>query len=242
MAHSAIPELAEPLRTDLVILDELPALSKLVGGRLPLHVEDLLPGPNLFFRCLMAIQAPAHVERMSLPYKGHLINGTVAGRTADTLLNMNAVIKKDEIGQLIDSFPMKRFLTGEALTNWRQHGRIGPHARMAGHAGFGWRDSCKRGFFNRGMAIAAIQSQPCNVVLMTKGHLLLARDVLVGGVRRAIDEVDHTPKGKEAKEAAHQCRSRETVAALSKYLAHEFSDRAPPRTHNSSNCATKNIA
>src|SRR5262249_27561283 len=62
MAHSAIPQLAQPLSANLVVRDQFAASLNLIGWRFPFHIEDLVLGPNLLFRGLMAIQAPAHVQ------------------------------------------------------------------------------------------------------------------------------------------------------------------------------------
>ena len=57
-------------------------------------------------------------------------------------------------------------------------------------------------------------------MLMAKGHLLFARNILIGGVRRPIHRIDQAKKTKEAKEQQHQGGPGETVAALTKDLRH----------------------
>src|ERR1043166_8008785 len=112
---------------------------------------------------------------------------------------MDAVVEENEIRQIIDAIPLQGLLCGQALAHRREHWRIGPYLRVAGHAGLGRRDSRERGFLNRGMAIAAIEPEPGDVMLMAERHRLLSRHTFIGGVRRPINSIDQPPKPKEAK-------------------------------------------
>ena len=116
----------------------------------------------------------------------HLIHAPVAGRTANAFLHVNAVIEKNEIGQLIDALPMEWLLRRETLPDRREHGRLRPNLRMTGHAGFGRRHAGECGFFDGRMAITAIDAEPGNVMLMAERHWLRDRNILFGRIGRAI--------------------------------------------------------
>lgn len=69
----------------------------LIGGRLPIHVGDLVVGPQIFLRIAMAIQTPTHGQLFGLKHEGHLIDLPVTGGAANPLIHMNAVIEIYEI-------------------------------------------------------------------------------------------------------------------------------------------------
>jgi hypothetical protein len=144
----------------------------------------------------------------------------MAGRTADPLLDVNAVIEENEIGQLIDTRPLDRLLRRQALPHRRENRRILPYLRMTGHAGFGRRQSGKRGFLDRGMAITAVEAETRDVMLMTERDRLRQRHVLLGGIRRTINGINDTPKSEEPEEYSQQRHASDAVAAFSKNLRH----------------------
>jgi hypothetical protein len=69
----------------------------LIRGRLPIHIGDLIVWPQIFFRIAMAVETPVHGQRLGLKHERHLIDLTVAGRTANALIHVNAVIEIYEI-------------------------------------------------------------------------------------------------------------------------------------------------
>jgi len=75
----------------------------LVLGRLVKGVEHLRAGPEIFFGGVVAIQAPAHVQRLRAPGDVHVANGAVTGGAAHTLGNVDAVIEIYEVGDSIDA-------------------------------------------------------------------------------------------------------------------------------------------
>lgn len=66
---------------------------------------------------------------------------------------------------------------------------------MAVHAGFSWRNACEFGSLDGGMAVAAINSQAGNVVLMAEGRGLRLDYCRVGDIRRTLD-LGHGPEHK----------------------------------------------
>jgi hypothetical protein len=75
-----------------------PPESVLVWRRLIGHVEHLISRPEVLSRISVAFKAPLHVERIDLVGKRHLIHAAVTTGAADTLLYVNAVIEKNEVG------------------------------------------------------------------------------------------------------------------------------------------------
>jgi len=69
----------------------------LISGWLPIHVGDLVVGPQIFLRVAMAIQTPTHSQLFGLKHKGHLIDLAMTRRTTDTLIHVDAVIEIYEI-------------------------------------------------------------------------------------------------------------------------------------------------
>ena len=58
----------------------------------------------------MAIQTPFHRERLFLPRQRHLINPPMTGNAPDTFLNVNRMMKIDEIGKIVQPGPHQRLI------------------------------------------------------------------------------------------------------------------------------------
>src|SRR6185312_9725497 len=69
--------------------------------------------------------------------------------------------------------PADRDVVGETLTVGRQHGGVGPDLRMAGHADRRGRHSCVGGLLDFRMTIAAVDSEPADMVLVAEWDRLL---------------------------------------------------------------------
>ena len=69
----------------------------LVGGRLPIHIGDLIVRAQILLRIAMAIETPLHGQRLGLKHERHLIDLAVAGGATNTLIHVNAVIEIYEI-------------------------------------------------------------------------------------------------------------------------------------------------
>jgi len=63
----------------------------------------------------MTVETPFHLQRLLLPHERHAINLAVAGRAADALVHVNAVVEVDEVRQIVDARPLNRFAAAEAL-------------------------------------------------------------------------------------------------------------------------------
>src|SRR4051812_9572125 len=162
----------------------------------------------------MAIETPTHVKRLRLPRDRHLVHGAVAGGAADAFPHVNAVIEKNEIGQLIDARPLNGLLTRQAIAHGRQDGRVPPHLRMTRHAGFRRWDARERRRFDRRMAVTAVDAESADVMLMTEGRGLGEWNILLRGIRRAIDGVDDAPKKEEPEERRYERYSGNAITAF----------------------------
>ena len=91
-----------------------------------MRVVNFRGGPNEILRGAMTIQTPLHVERLGAPGERHLVELTVAGRTADAVRDMDAVVEVNEIGQVVNPIPLQRRVRRQALPDRLQQGRFGP--------------------------------------------------------------------------------------------------------------------
>ena len=72
----------------------------------------------------MAVQAPLHQQGMGLEDQRHLVDLPVARRAAYALVDVNAVIKIDEIGQAVNFDPLDGFIAAIALADGLEVGPI----------------------------------------------------------------------------------------------------------------------
>src|SRR5581483_6065396 len=77
----------------VVGMRELRPLARLVGRRLPGHVEDAIARTEISLRRPVTVQAPLHVERSDPRGQRHLIDSAVAGGASDSLVDVDAVIE-----------------------------------------------------------------------------------------------------------------------------------------------------
>jgi len=92
----------------------------------------------------------------------------MAGRAANSLRHVNAVIEIDEVGQRINARPGDRRGITEARADRLEDARAGPDLRMTRHTGLRRWHSRRGGNFRRAMAIAAIQPELAHVVLVAE--------------------------------------------------------------------------
>src|SRR3546814_4044648 len=56
----------------------------------------------------MTGQAPLHFQRAGAPGQRHLVDTTMARRTADALVDVDAVIKIDKVRKIVNALPRER--------------------------------------------------------------------------------------------------------------------------------------
>lgn len=94
--------------SDVVFFHQLLAEDMSIGLRLPIHIKYLLARSQELFRATMAVKAPFHLQSLVLPHERHAIDASMAGRAADTFVNVNAVVKINEVGQVVHPRPANR--------------------------------------------------------------------------------------------------------------------------------------
>src|SRR5271166_3006629 len=123
---------------------------------LPVHHKDSLLGTHMAFRMTMAIEAPFHRQRLLFPCQRHQINPPVARNARNSLLNVNSMLKIDEVGKVVNTGPDKGLTVPQTGTHRLEHRTVSPDLRVAGHASMRGRHTRKCCVLNRGMAIATV--------------------------------------------------------------------------------------
>jgi len=181
-------------RPDLVLRHKFSTHLFLICRSSPIHVENLIPRPHVLFRVAVAIQAPLHVERRSLKHKWHLIDRTVAGRTANPLVDVDAVVEINVIGQTVDLYPFNGAIAPETLAHRFQVTHIAKKHRMAIHACFCRRNSSiSRGFHAR-VTVPAVDAIISHMMLVAELYWLAPDNKLIRNKRRP-GEQQHSGQG-----------------------------------------------
>src|SRR5262252_2367763 len=72
----------------------------------PLYVGDLTARPNIRCRITMASDTPLHLQGVFLIDGRHIVDLTMARRTADALCYVDTVIEINELRQVMHAFPL----------------------------------------------------------------------------------------------------------------------------------------
>lgn len=109
---------------------------------------------------------------------------------ANSLMDVNAVVEKDVVRQVVRADPSQRHARSVTLPYWAQHCAVGPHLGMTIHARLRWRDACKAGIFYRSVAITAVQPKSANMVFMAERHGLWMNNSAIGVVSGALHHLE----------------------------------------------------
>ena len=156
----------------------------------------------------MAIQTPLHVKGLSFPRQWHLIDPTVTGFATNANMNVNAVIEVNEVGRIVDARPSNRTILPKARADGFQRRAVCPNLLVAVHAHLCRRNPGKGRRLDRGMAVAAVDSQSRHVMLVAERHRLIANDLLFGDVRRADNAAPRERHGNDYDKAAEDRETR----------------------------------
>ena len=170
----------------------------------------------------MATQTPLHLQRLLLIHEGHLIDWTVAGIAAHSLIDMNAVIEKDEVGELVHPRPLQRLARAVAGADGLKQLGVGPDLRVAVHASLGGRNAGEARSLNRGMAVAAVDPESGDVMLMAEGHGLRLPHSGIGNVGGTLDLHCHPTERGNHEDRAKNRGPRQGVGAAMKNLRHAY--------------------
>lgn len=83
--------------------------------------------------------------------------------------DVKAVVEIDEIGEIVDPYPLERAVAAITLPHRLQHRAVGPDLGMTAHAGLGGRDPRERGLLDRRMAVGAVDPETATWCLWLKG-------------------------------------------------------------------------
>lgn len=128
----------------------------------------------------MTRKTPLHLQCRRLVSNRHLIHTTVARRTADAFVYMNAVVEISVVRQVMYPNPLDWFASAKTGAHWFKIGAVSPNLLVAIHARVrGWHAGRRRCFY-RGMAVAAINAVVSDVMFVTELDWLLSLDPLAG--------------------------------------------------------------
>lgn len=135
----------------------------------------------------MTIKTPFHLQRRGLVRNRHLIDAPMTRRATDAFVNVDTVIEKRVVRQIVDPDPLDRFARSQTCAHRFQIGAIRPNLFVTVHARFRRRHAGRRRLLDRRMAITAIDAVVANVMFMAKLDWLLPFDPLSCVPGRAID-------------------------------------------------------
>ena len=123
----------------------------------------------------------------------HLLDSAMASGAADAV---GDVERCDRNRRSPEGYERGSSASGRSRTrlgaNRCQHLRISPDLRVTGHACFRRRDPGKSSLLDGGVAIAAVDPKLARMVGMAERNGLLARNVLLSHVSRALDLIPDT--------------------------------------------------
>jgi len=131
----------------------------------PLHIGHLRDGPDelavalLGLYVAMAVQAPAHAERLDLMDSFHLINATVAFHAAYSSRDVNAVVEVDVVWELVNPNPLHRFAGSPAFPDRLELLGVRFHELVAIHAGLGRGDHRHGRSLHVHVAVATVEAK-----------------------------------------------------------------------------------
>ena len=133
----------------------------------------------------MTFDAPLHLQCIFLENRRHVVDLAVARRAADAFGNMDAVIEIGKFRQIVNPFPLDRFVIAKTGADRLKIWAVGPDLAMAIHARLRRRHSRGRRSFDRLVAIAAIDTVIADMVLVAELDRLLLLKITTGQVRRS---------------------------------------------------------
>ena len=183
-------------------------------------------------RIAMAGDAPLHVERVLAPHERHLVHAPVTRLAADALLHVRRVIEVGEVGQVVNAQPLDRSIGAVALADRLEDGCVLPHLRVARHAGLGGGEPREARVLDARVAVATVDAEPLDVVLVAERHRLHARGVLLRDVGGTTQSIEQPPRRDHDEDGAENRDTADRVRAAMKDLGHRFASRrafsAPP--------------
>src|SRR5208282_130175 len=144
------------------------------------------------------------------------------GVAANALIDVNAVIEIDEVGELVDSRPLQRLAGAVAGADRFQERRVGPDLRVAVHAGLGGRNAGEARSLDRRVAIAAVNAESGDVMLVAEGHGLWLAHSSIGDVRRTLHLQRRPTERSNHEDRAKNCGPGQGIGAAMENLRHAY--------------------
>lgn len=188
--------------------------------RRPIHSEHFFPWSDELLRIAMALEAPLHIQRRDLIGERHQIDSAVTRRAADSLVQVNAVIEIDEVGQIVHPRPSDRLACAPALANGLQVRRVRPDLRVAVHARPSRGDSRERSFLDGRVTVAAIDAVIAYVMFVAELNGLLAWKERLRVIRGSVEFQQQPDNDPDKKHRAVYSELGYVVRAAMKDLAH----------------------
>jgi hypothetical protein len=116
--------------TILAIQDVFLTVAEMIYSKLlklPVEVEHLLPRSErsillvlvkVALRGAVALKTPSHLERVPLIGDHHVLHRPVTDVAVDAAIDVNGVVKENELGDLIEKIPLNGSIRFVALANW----------------------------------------------------------------------------------------------------------------------------
>jgi hypothetical protein len=142
----------------------------------------------------------------------------MAGGAGHAVLHVHMVIEIDIVRQPVDPRPHQWLVRREALPHWRQHLRVGPHLRVAGHADLGGRHGRLGAGLDADMAEATIDAEFAGVMLMAERYGLFNEASLPCDVPGAWQRHDQRHDGKRRKHQQKQRNARDAIRSRAEKL------------------------
>ena len=142
----------------------------------PVQIRHFIAGPQIGAGIFMARQAPIHAQGLGLIYPFHVVHLTVTHQATDAGVDVGGMIKIDIIGQFINLFPgnwhTRHFRVSGTVTISKplKLGTIRGNLGVTVHAGLRRWNGSKRGPFNIGMTVFAINTELTGVKSVAECH------------------------------------------------------------------------
>lgn len=175
-----------------LLLQELSESLLILG--LPSHVRNPIERTQMLFRIAVAVETPAHAQRLGLIHLIHLVNAAVAGDATNAAVDVYAVIEVGVVRQVVNFFPFDRLASRLTLPHAEQfptprvnsgscYRAIRVGCTVTIHASRRWRNGSMGGSIDRVVTVPTIHIQCSSMQLVTERHGLLRRVPDIHGPR-----------------------------------------------------------
>src|SRR6185503_18814614 len=126
-------------------------------------------------RIAVAVETPAHADRLGLRDDLHLIDPPVTAHAAYAAREVHLVIEVDVVGKVVDADPRHRIAALPAVVDRAQARRVRLHDVVAAHARLRVGHHRLEAALDVRVAIAAVEAELSGVLPVAEGHGLHRR-------------------------------------------------------------------